>query len=130
MNLKFLRKQSFNLCAIFCAISRQQYLVFYQDSVYMYMKYLPCLRIMESQWNFWPAAFDNWRISYQNCFLSKLIKKIQRPITRTYKYTYLFSRVFYIQWIWLYLLGIHSLFLYFKGYCCWQNTTICHNSFV
>lgn len=32
------------------------------------------------------------------------------------------SRVFYIQWIWLYLLDIHSLFLYFKENCCRQNT--------
>lgn len=125
IHLKF---QLFNLCVFSVQYHVKNTWFFIKTAfvyVYVYMKYFPCyLRFVESQWNFWPAAFDYWRVSYQNCSLSTLIHKADNSNLQVYLFTdYLdISRVFYIQWIWLYLLDIHSLFLYFKENCCRQNT--------
>lgn len=133
INLKF---QSFNLCVFFlCNITSKILGSLSRQHLYMYI------------WNISRVICVLWKVSetfdlqhlITDAFHIRIalwvnwytISKPDNSNLQVYLFTdYLdISRVFYIQWIWLYLLDIHSCFYSLRKIAV-GKIQLCHNSFV
>lgn len=133
INLKF---QSFNLCVFFlCNITSKILGSLSRQHLYMYIWNISCVicvlwKVSET-FDLQHLITDAFHIRIALWVNWYTISKPDNSNLQVYLFTdYLdISRVFYIQWIWLYLLDIHSCFYSLRKIAV-GKIQLCHYSFV
>lgn len=134
INLKF---QSFNLCVFFSVQYHVKNTWFFIKTAFVYVYIWNISRVICVLWKV-SETFDLQHL-ITDAFHIRIalwvnwytISKPDNSNLQVYLFTdYLdISRVFYIQWIWLYLLDIHSCFYSLRKIAV-GKIQLCHNSFV